>query len=355
VVRVFYFYSMIDYLIVGAGIAGVCFAETAFLNKKSFIVISDASQNSSIVAAGLYNPAILKRFSLPADAQLHLEYMKPFYNRIEQRLNVSFDHELPVYRRFASVEEQNFWFEAADKPSLSPFLSTEIVHAKYPSFSSPYGFGKVMHTGYVDTVTLLKAYKMALRKNDLLINETFNYSLLQVTDDYVEYNGIKARHIVFAEGFGIHSNPYFNYLPLDGTKGELLLVKAPELRLDVAVNAGIFILPVGNDHYKVGATYEWYDKTAVPTEAGKKELLEKLDELINCGYEIVEHYAGIRPTVKDRKALIGTHPVQKNVHLLNGLGTRGVMLGPYMAKELYESIENGKTMERSINLDRFKI
>ena len=84
------------------------------------------------------------------------------------------------------------------------------------------------------------------------------------------------------------------------------------------------------------------------------ELLDKLNELVTCSYKVIRHYAGIRPTVKDRKSLIGTHPELKNIHLLNGLGTRGVMLGPYMAKELYESIEHGKEIERAINLNRFK-
>jgi glycine/D-amino acid oxidase-like deaminating enzyme len=346
---------MKDFIIVGAGLAGISFAETLFLNDKSFTVISDASQNSSLVAAGLYNPVILKRFSLPQDAALHLDYMKPFYERIEKRLGARFDFPLPVYRKFTSVEEQNDWFLAADKPALEPFLSTELIHTGFPGMDAPFGFGEVLHTGYVDTQELCKVYQEYLLKNDTLVYDTFDYSLLSITDEYAEYKGIRAKHIVFAEGFGIHGNPLFNKLPLDGTKGELLLIKAPGLQLDVAVNSGVFILPVGNDCYKVGATYEWDDKTAVPTEAGKQELTEKLEEVITCDYEILEHLAGIRPTVKDRKALIGTHFVYKNVHLLNGLGTRGVMLGPYMAKELYESIINGVPVKREINLNRFKV
>jgi len=355
VVRVFYFYTMIDFIIVGAGLAGISFAETAFLNNRSFTVISDQSQNSSMVAAGLYNPVILKRFSLPMDSASHLAYMKPFYKNIEERLGVKFDYELPIYRRFASVEEQNNWFEAADKPALAPFLSTDIILTRYPHFSSPYGFGRVLYTGYVDTSAFINAYCSYLTEQGKLLNESFDYTALEVGVDFIRYKDITARHIVFAEGFGIHSNPYFNYLPLDGTKGELLLIKAPELKLDVAVNSGVFILPVADGLYKVGATYEWYDKTADPTEAGKAELLEKLNELITCEYEVVAHFAGIRPTVKDRKSLIGTHHEYKNVHLLNGLGTRGVMLGPAMAKELFESIVTGRPVERSVSLSRFKV
>jgi len=346
---------MTDFIIVGGGLGGISFAETAYLNNKTFRVISDASHNSSLVAAGIYNPVILKRFSLPQDSKEHLDYMKPFYNVIEKRLGIKFDIDIPVYRKFASIEEQNNWFEAADKPALEPFLSTQIVHQKYNGLPSPYGFGKVLHTGYVDTNVLIEAYHAYLNGNGNLIKESFDYSNLIIHQDCIQYKGIVAKHIIFAEGFGLHANPYFKYLPLDGTKGELLVIKAPKLKLDVAVNAGVFILPVGNDLYKVGATYEWYDKTAVPTAAGKAELVEKLNEVITCDYEITEHLAGIRPTTKDRKSLIGTHHLHKNVHLLNGLGTRGVMLGPAMAKILYDSIENNVPIKREINLSRFKV
>ena len=54
---------MLDYIIVGSGLAGIAFCETAFEKNKTFVVINDDSQNSSKVAAGLYNPVILKRFS----------------------------------------------------------------------------------------------------------------------------------------------------------------------------------------------------------------------------------------------------------------------------------------------------
>ena len=346
---------MKDFIIVGGGLAGISFAETAYRNNKSFTVISDTSHNSSLVAAGIYNPVILKRFSLPQDSKLHLEYMKPFYKVIEGRLGIEFDFQLPVYRKFASVEEQNDWFAAADKPALEPFLDPRVMHHKYASVPSPYGFGKVLHTGYVDTAVLIEGYHRFLKANDNLLEETFDHDHLVIEDGLVTYKGITAKHIIFAEGFGLHSNPCFKYLPLDGTKGELLVIKAPDLKLNVAVNAGVFILPMGNAIYKVGATYEWYDKTTVPTETGKAELVEKLNSVITCDYEIIEHLAGIRPTTKDRKSLIGTHHKYKNVHLLNGLGTRGVMLGPYMAKLLYESIENNTPINREINLNRFKV
>jgi glycine/D-amino acid oxidase-like deaminating enzyme len=151
----------------------------------------------------------------------------------------------------------------------------------------------------------------------------------------------------------MHANPYFNNLPLDGTKGELFIIKAPSLDLDVIMNTSVFILPLGNDEYKVGATYNWKDKTDTPTEEGKTELIDKIKEILNCDFEIIQHFAGVRPTVKDRRPLVGTHTSHKSIHILNGLGTRGVMLGPAMAKALFENIEYQKPLDKTIDIRRF--
>ncbi len=133
-----------------------------------------------------------------------------------------------------------------------------------------------------------------------------------------------------------------------------MLIKVPNLDVDVILKSSIFVIPLGNDLYKVGATYNWEDKTNVPTEAAKKELVANLSELINCDFEIIEHYAGVRPTVKDRRPLVGSHPIHKNVHVLNGLGTRGVMLAPAMALALFNNIENDIPLDKNIDITRIK-
>ena len=325
---------MLDYLIVGSGLAGISFAEIALKNYKSILVLANKSQVSSRVAGGLYNPVILKRFSEVWNAQEQLVLMEDFYNDIEAKLKTKFNFKLPILRKFFSIEEQNNWFAASDKRNLAPFLSTNIISKKYKSIDSPYDYGEVLHTGYVDTALLLDKYKEYLQENNLLLEEFFDSIYIEFFDYGIQYKNIQARHIIFAEGFGLHKNPFFNYLPLDGTKGELFIIKAPDLNLDVIVNTSVFILPLGNNLFKVGATYNWQDKTDSPTEEGKQELLERIREIITCDFEIVEHFGGVRPTVKDRRPLIGTHHERKSLHILNGLGTRGVMLGPAMAKAL---------------------
>ena len=344
---------MLDYIIVGAGLSGIAFSETLLENQKSILVFDNNSQNSSRIAGGLYNPVILKRFSEVWNAKQQLEIASVFYDKIEKKLGVKIDFQLPVYRKFFSIEEQNNWFTASDKPNLTPFLSSKIIHQKYNSIDAPFGYGEVLQTGYIEIAHLISVYYTYLKTLNSFEEHSFDYANLKIVDDYVEYGNFKAKHIVFAEGFGMHANPFFNYLPLDGTKGELLLIKCNELELDAVIMASVFILPLGNHLFKVGATYNWNDKTDTPTEEGRKELVDKLNDILSCEFEIIEHFAGIRPTVNDRRPLLGTHPIYNRLHILNGMGTRGVMLAPSMALELYNYIENNSCLDKTIDINRY--
>ncbi|RZJ73486.1 FAD-dependent oxidoreductase [Flavobacterium sp.] len=343
---------MTDYIIVGAGLAGLAFAQTALKNGKSILVFDNDSQHSSQTAAGVYNPVILKRFSKLQDAQLQLDSVKQFYAEIEATIGRKYNIDMPILRRFASVEEQNNWFIASEKEGLSPFLSTKIVRDKFRGIDSPFDFGLVEQTGFVDTQAFLADFRQFLKASDSYSGETFDYTKLTHHDDFVKYGNFEAKQVVFCEGFGIKSNPYFNYLPLEGTKGEIIVIKA-NLEPNAIIKGGVFILPNGDGTFKVGATYEWIDKTEIPSEAAKQELIEKLKEIINVDFEVIDQKAGIRPTVKDRKPMVGTHPIHPNFHILNGLGTRGVMLGPTMAKLLYDAIESGAEIPLNVNITRF--
>jgi len=344
---------MLDYIIIGCGIGGIAFAETCLQNGKSVVVFDNNSQKSSKIAGGLYNPVILKRFSGFKDAQLQIDILNDFYAKIESKLQVQFDFKLPILRKFFSIEEQNNWFAASDKPELAPFLSLNLIKTKFEGILSPFDYGEVLQAGYVDTEIYLSAYKNYLKSINAFQEEPFIYDELVASDYYVTYQNHVAKNIVFAEGFGLQHNPFFNQLPLDGTKGELFIIKCLQLNLQLIINTSVFIIPLGDNLFKVGATYNWEDKTDVPTDAGKKELIDKIKEILDCDFEIVSHFAAVRPTVKDRKPLIGSHLIHKNMHILNGLGTRGVMLAPMMAKKLFEHIEYDIALEKDVDIKRF--
>ncbi len=349
-----YLWPMVDYLVVGFGLAGVSFCETLAQQGKTFMVVSDASQTASQVAAGTYNPVILKRFTMAWDAVEQLRYALPFYKGLETKLGVHLNYKMPVYRRFASIEEQNMWFGAADREGLRAFLSLDLKTNTNTAIDAPFGYGEVLKTGRIDCPVLLEAYRRHLIEKNVFSFQSFDFDAFTIRNGHVSYKGVHARNVVFCEGYGLHKNPYFNYLPLTGTKGEYLTVKAPLLKMEHAVKASIFCMPLPTaDHYLVGATYKWKDKTNTPTAAVRWELQEKLEHFLKCDYEVVDHTAGIRPTVVDRRPLVGKHPVYGQLHVLNGFGSRGVLVGPTAAKILLRHIEADETIPQEMDIQRF--
>lgn len=345
---------MLDYLIVGLGLAGISFCEQLEKHGKSYKVISDRSQTSSLVAGGLYNPVILKRFTLAWKANEQLEIAIPFYTDLEKKLEVKLNYKLPVYRRFNSAEEQNLWFEACDKKGLDTYLSAEIHPNTNPNIDAPFGFGEVLHTGRITTKRLVNSYQEFLLKRNCLLEETFDYDALQVCQKHAAYKSIKAQRIVFAEGFGLTFNPFFSYLPLIGSKGEYLLIKAPDLNEANAIKSAFFCIPEGDDIYRIGANYERNDKTVLPTEEAREELLKKFKAIVKCDFEVVDQVAGVRPTVIDRRPLVGQHPEHQNLlYVLNGFGSRGVMIAPYASGQLYNYIAHSLPLDKEMDVARF--
>ena len=88
----------VDYIIVGLGLAGLAFTNELLCHKKSFVVFEDNSQNSSIVAGGVYNPVILKRFTPVWEAENQLKIAIPFYEQLEKLLNNQYDFKFEVQR-----------------------------------------------------------------------------------------------------------------------------------------------------------------------------------------------------------------------------------------------------------------
>lgn len=342
----------VDYIIVGLGLAGLAFAEHLLQEGKTFVVYENESQTSSWVAGGVYNPVILKRFTPVWKAQEQLAMAMPFYAKIEEKLGLQFDTKLSTRKVFQSIEDQNNWFVAADKPRLSDFMNPEIIDEKIAGVKANFGFGEVWQTGRLDTHLLVEAYRSYLFQKGLLFKENFEYEQL-LMDTGIQYQSVQAERIVFSEGFGVKQNPYFSYLPLNGTKGELITIHAPALQVNFLLKSTLFVLPLGDDLYKVGATFNWVDKTSDPTKQGRDELVEKLNKVIDVPYSIVNQTAGVRPTVKDRRPLVGKHPLHANMAVLNGLGTRGVMIAPWAANALYNCLEKGAALDPEIDIKRF--
>ena len=343
----------VDYIIVGLGLAGLAFVEELLEAKKTFVVFEDNSQTSSLVAGGVYNPVILKRFTPVWNAKEQLEVALPFYESLEKKLNQKFDEKFVIKKVFKSIEDQNNWFASFDKPKVAPFLDENLDKQKYTGILEEHHYGNVKEAGRIDTLLLIKSYRNYLKDNNWIRFEKFNHDKITFHDAKIQYQDLEASKMVFAEGFGLKQNPFFKHLPLDEVKGESIIINAPNLKIDFLVKSTVFVMPLGNQNYKVGATFNHKDKTSIPSEEGKQELVDKLKKVIDVPYTIIGQTAGIRPAVKDRRPLVGIHEKHQNLAILNGLGTRGVMIAPTVAKQLYNHIENGAELDPDADIKRF--
>jgi len=173
-----------------------------------------------------------------------------------------------------------------------------------------------------------------LEQKNLVRTEKFDFGKLTLKADLVSYLNITAEKIIFCEGPSVSQNPFFKNLIFKHSKGEILELEIQELKLNEIVSGDIFVMPVGANRYKVGATYSWDNFDWEITDSAREELLIKLGDVISANPKILNQKAGIRPTMHDRKPVIGVHPEYPQIAIFNGLGSKGVLLGPYFAKQL---------------------
>ena len=343
----------VDCLIVGSGLAGLCFAETLFQKGRSFMLISDDSQQASEVAGGLYNPLILKRFTLAFKAAEQLDLAIPFYQAIEARLGQTLDFKQQVLRIMHDPGEQNRWFEARDRKGYNRFMQEDFSESPSKHIDAPFKLAKVLETGRLDTAVFRKTYIAWLKSAGLYIEGRFEHAHLKLSKSSATYQQFEVDQVIFAEGFGLKQNPYFNYLPLQGSKGELLTIYAPELDLQQVLKSTVFIIPLGGHYYRVGATYDNRLLDNQPTEGARNYLLERLRKFLKADFEVVAHVAGVRPSVSDRKPLVGRHPQHTQLAVLNGFGSRGVMIAPFAADALYRNLFEGVALDAELDIRRF--
>lgn len=344
-----------DYIIVGQGLSGSLLSYELIKRGKRVCVIHDnALVRSSEVAPGMYNPLVLKRYTLAWKAPELISNLENYYKEIEQELDCKFMYPMNLYRLFSNNKEAILWDEKSDQLALEPFMNPNISTQDNLAISKNFGLGQVYKTGRVILVKFIQAIREYIQESNTYLSEEFAYENLQLKDNEVCYGEIISKHIIFAEGYNMKFNPWFNQLPLKGTKGELITIKSPDLKLEYPIKSSVLVMPLGNDLYRVGASFNWDDKDCDPSETGKKWLISKLEQIISCTFEIVEHDAGIRPTVIDRRPLLGTHEEHKNMHVFNGMGTRGVMLAPTGVRMLIDSIENSIPLDEEWNIKRFK-
>jgi len=346
-----------DYIIVGQGIAGTVLAFTLIKAGRKVLLIDDpALSSASKVAAGLYNPVVFKRLTKSWMADELIPFLDTFYTGLENTLGCKFHFKKRIVKLFAEEQEREFWMKKT-AAEVGRYLDKNIDDNFLPGLvNSPLGAAEVLEAGNIDTRILLSAAADHFKKAGCLIEEKFEIDRLLISEDHVNYKDCRAKKIVFCEGFRAAENPYFSWLPFRLTKGEILTIRLQddhEIPFEKVINKGVFILPLGNNSYRVGATHTWDKLNDDATDEGRSELIEKLEKVITVPFVITSHLAGVRPAVNDRRPMLGLHPDHPALAVFNGMGTKGIMLAPYFADHLVKFLEHDQPLDKEADVLRF--
>jgi len=335
-------------LIVGQGLVGTMFALQCLKNNIDFTIISASKYSQcSRVAAGIINPINFYRITSTWRAREFLTYNNKFYYWLNQYANKTFYRDLSCVKIFTSEAETTKWKQKQNDEEYIEYISV-CNDTQYKDICTPYGYGYVSQCGHLDILKMIQWFAQVFNNN--IVNEKFDPKALNL--EHLTYHHKKYSAIVFCEGYRVAENPWFGYLKMKPVKGELLTVQNPNLKISCILNKSGYVLPLHNNQYTIGATYEWDQLNEQGTTDAKNILYNKWNQITNQEALIIDHLAGIRPASADRKPYLGHHPIYKRLWVCNGMGTKGAIQSPLCTALLLAAIINGDTIDKEINCDR---
>lgn len=340
------------FLIVGAGVAGLCIGKQLLdLNQRVTIIDNDENVSTN-VAAGMINPIVFRRMTKSWRVDEFLPYAKRFYTDFGSKIGEKVFFDITIRRFFSSQQELEFWKEKQANPAFTNYL-TPLTEAdlNYSKTINSFGSGRVKNSAYVAAIPFVDAAKKWLQAKNAYQNDAFDYTALDPETGY--YKGVNYNAIIFCEGVAVKNNPWFSSLPINPTKGEVLTIHSPSLPSEESLNRKCFVLPMGDQTFKIGSTYEWDTYNNEPSKKGLDEIAANFQFLSIEPFSIVAHTAGIRPRFLDRRPVLGSHEKYSKLFIFNGLGAKGYLLAPFLASEFVAHILNGVPIDKEMCVQRF--
>lgn len=334
-----------DQIVVGRGLAGIVMSEELRRRGQRVLVIDHARSNRATqVAAGSVNPISFKRVILSWRAGEMIREALSFYLRLQNEYGIQLLTPLSSKRVHSSHEESQLWSKRSLEEPICNYISAGSL--ENDNVQAPYGVSDIAECFWLDTKLLLRQHaRYWSGSGQLLEKEVVNSGT--EAGSTITIAGHTAKQVVYCIG------AFDSLSGLIPVQGEVLTVRIPGLNLAHAVHRSCFVIPVGNELYKVGSTYDWKNTWEGSTDAGRDRLLKRLRTITDLPIEIVHHEAGTRPTTKDRRPLVGPRPDCADRYVLNGLGSRGVMLAPWCARHLADQILDGRDPAKEVDPARF--
>ncbi len=292
---------------------------------------------ASMASSGLIAPITGRRYVKAWRIDEFVPVALDFYRWSESILDQQYFFPIEIVRHLSHPEGQVAWMKRLEDPEYTKYIA-QSRDLERDAGGRPFG---ILTGGYrLDTPGWLLATRQ------FLISKGFLDVQQQPHHPDEPDQGVK----IFATGA---VDPLLN-LRIIPNKGESLLVRMPDWPYDRIIKEDVFIIPIGKDHlYWIGSYYEPWPISKEISDAGKQRLLDPVQRVYSGHIEILDHMAGVRPTVNDRRPLIGPMPGRTDAYLFNGMGTKGTSLAPFWAVKLIDHIVSGTSLSAEVMPDRY--
>jgi glycine/D-amino acid oxidase-like deaminating enzyme len=343
----------VDCMIVGQGICGTFLSWYLEKAGLSFITIDESiAATASKAAAGIINPVTGRRMVKTWMIDELLPFALEAYSQIGHELGISCISQQYIIDFFPSPQMRLAFLERYKEDSQ--YLQKPADENVWRNhFNYDFGFGEIQPGYLVDLNKLIAAFRIKLINRDQLRQEQFIADDIVVSDQAIRYRDLEAGRIIFCDGIGSCSNPYFQNLPFAPNKGEVLIAEISDLPPGHIYKKAMSIASWKENLYWVGSSYEWKFDDDRPSESFRQRTEYGLKEWLKVPFKIVDHLASIRPATLERRPFVGFHPLTKNIGILNGMGTKGCSLAPFFASQLAQHIKHQSAIIPEAAIQRF--
>ncbi len=345
--------TRLDELIVGQGLAGSLLAWRLIETGRRVVVIDDADRESaSRVAAGLLNPLAGRRLRPPAQLGPALDASLTLWRHLEIVFGQAFFHPTPMLRIFRDHAQRRLFKARRREPAYRAFLAGGADASD--TILMPDGGFIQTQTGWLDTNALLDALRCWLLERHALIETRCDSGEFQPEANHVRWRDRHADRVIFCEGWHLRHNHWFDWLPLQAAKGDILDLETRETLPEYIINNGCWAIPSGGGRLRFGASNQWHFDDSLPDTDGRLWLEQRLARLFRHPerFHTLRQRAGIRPGTADRQPFIGHHPKFPQLLIFNGFGARGTLFIPLHADALTRHLCRDEPLPESANIRR---
>ncbi len=342
---------MTDILIIGQGICGTFLSWELERAGVSFLVIDEPRPfSASRVAAGLINPVTGRRIVKTWMIDELLPFALEAYGQMGTAWGIPLLRPASVVDFFPTVQMRLAFLERyGEDPQYLRLPEDE--HAWDDLFRYELGYGTIEPCYLVDMPALLEISRKRMLAVGLLMEERFEREELVAEESgkAIRYKDIHAKRVIFCDGIESCGQPLFFAVAFCAEQnGEALIVEIPELVGRDVFKKGISLVPWKEDLYWAGSSYEWSFSDDQSTQAFRDRTEAILRDLLKVPFNIVDHFASVRPATLERRPFVGFHPLYPAIGIFNGMGTKGCSLAPFFAHQLVQHITQGSPIQADV-------